>query len=123
MRWIVAALVAGLLTLAGCGTTVEDGSSPGGGAPVGTGKVADSWYGAWELRVLHAGAGSDPLVSAAEEVQRWIAAQVQRFGATGFVVVLVALVLLATGFPRRRAASNATTRSFTPDPQRVEERS
>lgn len=81
-----------------------------------------AWYGVWELRVLHAGAGSDPLVSAAEEVQRWLAAQVQRFGATGFVVALVALGLLAIGLPRRRAATN-TTRSFTPDPERVEERS
>lgn len=81
-----------------------------------------AWYGAWELRVLHAGAGSDPLVSAAEEVQRWLAAQVQRFGATGFAVVLVALGLLAIGLPRRRAVTN-TTRSFTPDPERVEERS
>ena len=33
-----------------------------------------AWYGVWELRVLHAGAGTDPLVSAAESLQRWLAA-------------------------------------------------
>ncbi len=41
MRWIIAALVMGLLTLAGCGTTTASESQAAGGAPIGTGKVAD----------------------------------------------------------------------------------
>lgn len=40
MRWIITALVIGLLTLAGCGTTTAN-SPAAGGAPIGTGKVAD----------------------------------------------------------------------------------
>ncbi|GAW49216.1 MULTISPECIES: TlpA family protein disulfide reductase [unclassified Nocardioides] len=40
MRWIISAVVIGLLTLAGCGTTTAN-SPAAGGAPIGTGKVAD----------------------------------------------------------------------------------
>ena len=41
MRWIIAALVVALLTLAGCGTTTADDAGATGGDPIGTGKVAD----------------------------------------------------------------------------------
>ena len=41
MRWIIAALVVALLTLAGCGTTTADDAGANGGDPIGTGKVAD----------------------------------------------------------------------------------
>ena len=40
MRWIIAALVVGLLTLAGCGTATASNSQTAGGEPIGTGKVA-----------------------------------------------------------------------------------
>jgi len=54
-----------------------------------------AWYGVWELRVLHAGAGTDRLVGAAQSLQGWLAAHVHQVGAVGFVAVLGALVLLA----------------------------
>ena len=41
MRWILPALVTGLLLLAGCGTTAGSDSPDAGSAPIGTGKVAD----------------------------------------------------------------------------------
>lgn len=41
MRWIVSALVVGLLTLTGCGAASGSGSSAADGGPVRTGKVAD----------------------------------------------------------------------------------
>lgn len=52
-----------------------------------------AWYGAWELRVLHTGAGADPLVDTAGGVQRWLAQTTQGIGGWGFLTVL--LVLLA----------------------------
>ena len=41
MRWIIAALVVALLTLAGCGTTTAGDAQAAGGDPIGTGKTAD----------------------------------------------------------------------------------
>lgn len=41
MRWIIAALVVALLTLAGCGSTTASDSRATGGEPIGTGKTAD----------------------------------------------------------------------------------
>ena len=41
MRWIIAALVVALLTLAGCGTTTASDSRAAGGDPIGTGKTVD----------------------------------------------------------------------------------
>lgn len=61
-----------------------------------------AWYGAWELRVLHTGAGSDPVVEAAAELQQWLADGVGRLGwpvFAGALVVLIALGLLG----RRRS--------------------
>ncbi len=71
-----------------------------GGLLVVTGAYV-AWYGAWELRVLHTGAGPDPVVTAAGDLQRWLAGQVASIGAVGFLVALAALL----GFglrPRRR---------------------
>ncbi|GAW49217.1 MULTISPECIES: cytochrome c biogenesis CcdA family protein [unclassified Nocardioides] len=82
-----------------------------------------AWYGVWELRVLHAGAGTDPLVSAAESIQRWLADRVQRFGAVGFAVALGGLALFAYRRPRRHTSITPPTKPFTRDPQRVEEKS
>lgn len=82
-----------------------------------------AWYGVWELRVLHAGAGTDPLVSAAETFQRWLVAQVQAFGAVGFAVVLGALVFIAARRPRNRGSRVPTKGSATQAAQRVEESS
>ena len=52
-----------------------------------------AWYGAWELRVLHAGAGTDPVIDAAGHVQQWLAGNAQALGALGFFVVLAILLL------------------------------
>ncbi len=59
-----------------------------------------AWYGAWELRVLHGGAGTDPVVDAASRLQQWMAVHAQALGALGFVAVLAVLLLLAV-LPRR----------------------
>jgi cytochrome c biogenesis protein CcdA len=64
-----------------------------------------AWYGAWELRVLHAGAGSDPVVDAAARVQQWLATTVSWLGWPVFAGVLVAL--LGLGLLRRRTQSVA----------------
>lgn len=60
-----------------------------------------AWYGTWELRVLHGGAGTDPVVDAANRLQQWMAVNAQALGALGFVVVLAILLLLAA-LPRRQ---------------------
>lgn len=82
-----------------------------------------AWYGAWELRVLHAGAGADPLVGAAESLQRWLAARVQSVGAAGFALALGALVVVAARRPRRRPAPFRESRPARTAPPRVEEKS
>ena len=67
-----------------------------------------AWYGAWELRVLHAGAGADPAVDAAATVQRWLADAARGIGADGFLVLLA--VLVAAGLwwrGHRRGAAQA----------------
>jgi len=60
-----------------------------------------AWYGAWELRVLHGGAGTDPVVSAAAGVQEWLATRTAAAGLTGLALVLTALLAVAL-IPRRR---------------------
>lgn len=60
-----------------------------------------AWYGAWELRVLHSGAGSDPVVQSAARVQQWLASSVAWLGWPGFAGTLA--VLLALGLVRRRS--------------------
>jgi cytochrome c-type biogenesis protein len=60
-----------------------------------------AWYGFWELRVLHAGAGRDPVVEAAATVQRWLATRTEALGWAGFVAVLAVLAALAV-VPRLR---------------------
>ena len=42
-----------------------------------------AWYGSWELRVLHGGAGSDPVVTSAARVQEWLAVQTEGGGGSG----------------------------------------
>ncbi|MDP3892990.1 cytochrome c biogenesis CcdA family protein [Nocardioides sp.] len=59
-----------------------------------------AWYGAWELRVLHRGAGSDPVVEGAARLQQWLASTVSWLGWPAFAGAL--LVLLALGLGRRR---------------------
>jgi len=54
-----------------------------------------AWYGAWELRVLHDGAGSDPVVTAAAELQQWLAGHAAAVGALGFLVAGAIVVVVA----------------------------
>lgn len=70
-----------------------------------------AWYGAWELRVLHGGAGSDPIVDAASRLQQWLAANALALGALGFLAVLAALLLLAA-LPRWRSRRSRHRRSM-----------
>jgi cytochrome c-type biogenesis protein len=65
-----------------------------------------AWYGAWELRVLHAGAGSDPVVEAAAGLQQWLASSVESLGWPVFAGVLV--LLLGLGLARRRRRTGET---------------
>lgn len=64
-----------------------------------------AWYGAWELRVLHGGAGTDPVVDAASRLQQWMAVNAQALGALGFVAVLAVFLLLAA-VPRWRTRTD-----------------
>lgn len=77
-----------------------------------------AWYGVWELRVLHAGAGADPIVSAAADIQQWLAARTQEAGVTGLAGALVVLVGVAIILRRRgrqpEAAPAVTTTVLDP---------
>lgn len=78
----------------------------GGGALllVAGGYVA--WYGVWELRVLHGGVGSDPVVDGAAHVQRFLAETAGFVGVIGFLVALIGVVLAGLLWRgRRRPAS------------------
>jgi uncharacterized protein (DUF427 family)/cytochrome c biogenesis protein CcdA len=77
-----------------------------------------AWYGAWELRVLHGGAGADPVVTAAGNLQRWLADTVEGIGAARLVAVLVAVAALALGWrlrTTRRPAPPAPSTATTPE--------
>ncbi|WP_277208633.1 cytochrome c biogenesis CcdA family protein [Isoptericola croceus] len=63
-----------------------------------------AWYGFWELRVLHAGAGSDPVVDAAASVQRWLATAAEGAGWAGLLVILVGAAGAGAWWHRRRQA-------------------
>lgn len=65
-----------------------------------------AWYGAWELRVLHGGAGSDPVVDGAARVQQWLASSVAWLGWPAFAGALA--VLLGFGLVRRRSQRAAS---------------
>lgn len=69
-----------------------------------------AWYGAWELRVLHGGAGTDPVVSAAAGIQEWLATRTEAIGPTGLALVLAALVAVALLARRRSPQATETTR-------------
>jgi len=72
-----------------------------------------AWYGAWELRVLYAAAGADPLVGAAGQLQQWLATNTQRIGADGFLTALLVLVTVSLAW-RRRSRSSRTLLDQTP---------
>ena len=67
-----------------------------------------AWYGAWELRVLHGGAGQDPVVTAAADVQQWLAENAQALGALGFLAVGAVLILVAVAPWRQRRRHRVT---------------
>ncbi|RPF19937.1 cytochrome c biogenesis CcdA family protein [Myceligenerans xiligouense] len=69
-----------------------------------------AWYGFWELRVLHAGAGADPVVEAAAAVQRFLSDLAPWIAAAGLALVVVVLVVVATRRVRRRSGSARTAR-------------
>ena len=52
-----------------------------------------TYYGWWEVRVLRGGAADDPIISRAQDLQRQLANGVDALGVTGFLVLLVGLVL------------------------------
>jgi len=76
-----------------------------------------AWYATWELRVLHRGAGADPVVDAAENLQQWLADTALTIGAGGFLLALMLLVtagLLWREQSRRNAGSGTRSRSGEP---------
>ena len=75
-----------------------------------------AWYGAWELRVLHGGAGTDPVVSAAAGVQEWLATRTEAIGVTGLALVMAVLLAVAV-VPRHRRhpGRSGTTQLARPD--------
>jgi len=75
-----------------------------------------AWYGLWELRVLHGGAGADPLITAAGSIQHWLAAQVTTVGAWGFGLVVALPVLAAFGLNRLRQRSGHRAALARPEP-------
>lgn len=78
-----------------------------------------AWYGIWELRVLHAGAGADPVVDTAAQLQQWLAGNAQTVGAAGFLVLLVALLLIAIVARRPTSAVEASCEGAQPGGQGV----
>lgn len=71
-----------------------------------------AWYGFWELRVLHAGAGADPVVSAAENLQQFLADAAPWIVGIGLsllaaLLVIVLLRLLWGRREERKAERNA----------------
>jgi cytochrome c-type biogenesis protein len=55
-----------------------------------------AYYGWYEVRVLRGGAATDPVVSAAAEVQHWLAAGVDALGPLGLTALFAALLAAAT---------------------------
>ncbi len=71
-----------------------------------------AWYGAWELRVLHSGAGSDPVVESAARVQQWFASAVAWVGWQGFAGALGVLLVLGQVRRRGHRAASANFKSL-----------
>ena len=67
-----------------------------------------AWYGAWELRVLHGGAGADPVISAAARLQKWLATGTEAAGLTGLALVLAVLITTALLVMRHDGSGQAT---------------
>jgi cytochrome c-type biogenesis protein len=81
-----------------------------------------AWYGAWELRVLHAGAGADPVVSAAAIIQQWSADKIAAVGASGFLAVLAILLTAGLVTRRRRPPQRRPSQRATGQPHPEERR-
>lgn len=64
-----------------------------------------AWYGCYELRLAgdRRVAGTDPVVNAAGDLQRWLSALVGRIGPVLLIVLLAALILITPAVARRRA--------------------
>lgn len=70
-----------------------------------------AWYGIWELRVLHLGAGADPIVEAAGHVRGWVAAGINGAGWLGAAAALVVLIGVALWLrPRSKRGQAEKTR-------------
>ncbi len=69
-----------------------------------------AYYGWWEIRVFAGGSVEDPVIEAAASVQRALANAVTGFGATGFLVTLVAVIVLVAGSAAARRGSRRTPR-------------
>ncbi|MBD8868773.1 cytochrome c biogenesis CcdA family protein [Nocardioides donggukensis] len=79
-----------------------------------------AYYGWWELRVLAGRAtGSDPVISAAAEVQRLLADAVTAVGPGGWALVLVALVALALLGGRLRSRGDEPAEDPEQQPDRT----
>lgn len=85
-----------------------------GGVVLAVAGIYVAWYGIWEFRVLHSGAGSDPVIGALSPVQQWLATRTQAMGAFGFGVGLLVLFGIAIVARARRRPPAPTDRVSSP---------
>jgi len=95
--------------------SVGSAASRVGGVVLVAAGVYVAWYGAWELRVFHAGAGPDRVVNAAGDVQRRLADVVATAGLAGLAVALATL-LAAAGIWRTIRARRSSGLDAVEDP-------
>ncbi len=87
-----------------------------GGLVLAAAGIYVAWYGAWELRVLHGGAGADPVVSTAAQVQQWLATRTEAIGLPGLAFALAALILAAPAGSRLLRPRRSDTHPTPPQP-------
>jgi cytochrome c-type biogenesis protein len=85
-------------------------SRVGGALMVAAGAYV-AWYGWYEIRVLRGGAAGDPVIAAADAVQRWLSTALDQVGAGALSMVLVVLLAVAgvRRFTLRRAGTGGAS--------------
>jgi cytochrome c-type biogenesis protein len=71
----------------------------GGGLLVAAGAYV-AYYGWYEIQVLRGGSLDDPVISAGQDIQRWLADGLDRLGVDGMIAVVAVLLAAAIGIPR-----------------------
>jgi cytochrome c-type biogenesis protein len=71
-----------------------------GGALLAVAGVYVAYYGWYEIDVQRGGRVDDPVVSAGQDVQRWLAEGLDRLGVGGMLAVVAVLLIVGFGVPR-----------------------